>query len=134
MLEGDLTERESLRDLHVDTPRVVLNLARVRYINSEGSRRLLQFLDELPATDVVAELAPPAVVDLLNLVPALASKLSVTSVIVPVECPNCLTEGDVRARVTPGRVPEVDLPTCDECGARMEMAVLPDRYFAFLTA
>jgi hypothetical protein len=131
VLEGDLTEGQSLRDLHIDTPRVVLNLARVRYVNSEGSRRLLQWLNGLYETEIVAELCSPAIVDLLNLVPIMAGKMRVESVIVPIECPECEHEGDVRVHLPSQGAPAIEPPPCEKCGAQMEPAVLLDRYFAF---
>ena len=134
VLDGDLTEGESLRDLHVEADRVVLNLSRVRYINSEGSRRLLQFLTGLHNTEIVIELCSPAVVDLLNMVPMMATMVKVESVIVPIECPECTAEADMRLHLPETGRPALDYPECQECGAVTELAVLPERYFAFIDA
>jgi hypothetical protein len=113
----------------------VFNLSRVRYINSEGSRRLLQFLDGLHGVELIGELASPAVVELMNMVPVLAKKIRIESVIVPIECPECMHESDIRVRIpSGGGIPPMELPPCDDCGATTELAVLEDRYFAFASA
>ncbi len=133
VLEGDLTEGDSLRDLQVDGNRVVFNLSRVRYVNSEGSRRLLNFLEALPADDIVAELCSPVIVDLVNMVPVFAERMTIESVIVPTECPECFHESDVRVHLqVGGGVPALELGDCEECGALNELGVIEDRYFAFL--
>ena len=136
VLEGDLTEGESLGDLHVDeTARLVLNMARVRYVNSEGSRRLLRWLEAAAAhASITAELCSPVVVDLINMVPVFADLMRVESVIVPIECPECMHEDDLRVHVPVGGRPAIELPHCPECDAELELAVLEDRYFAFLDA
>lgn len=134
VIEGDLTEMESLVGLKVKTPRVVLNLSRVRYINSEGSRRLLNlFRDLAEEGEVTAELCSPVVVELFNMVPLMASYVSVHSVIIPTECLECMNESDIRVKLPEnGAAPEVTCPACPSCGGDMEPSVLLDRYLAFL--
>ncbi len=134
VLEGDLTEGESLRDLHVDADRVVFNLSRVRYINSQGSRRLIHFLDGLHNTEIIFELCSPAVVELIGMVPMLATLARIESVIVPLECPDCEEETDMRVHLPAAGRPDLDFPECEKCGAVTELAVLPERYFAFVDA
>jgi len=134
VIEGDLTEMESLVGLKVDTTSVVLNLARVRYINSEGSRRLLYLFRDLAATaEVTAELCSPVVVEFFNMVPLLASYVRVISVIIPIECVECGHETDVRIRLPEsGLLPEVQCPRCPMCGGLMEPAIMLERYLAFV--
>lgn len=134
VLEGDLTEAESLQDLRVEADRVVFNLSRVRYVNSEGSRRLIHFLEGLHKTEITLELCSPAIVDLINMVPMLATLAHVESVIVPLECPDCLNETDMRVHLPESGRPELDYPECEECSVVTELAVLPERYFAFIDA
>lgn len=134
VLEGDLTEGESLRDLRIEADRVVLNLARVRYVNSEGSRRLIQFLDGLHKTEITIELCSPAIVNLINMVPILATLVHIESVIVPLECPDCENETDMRVHLPASGRPDLDYPRCEECGSITELAVLPERYFAWIDA
>jgi hypothetical protein len=134
ILEGDLTEVESLAALHIDTDSVILNLARIRYINSEGSRRFLEFIRKLAADrEITAELCSPAVVQLLNFVPLLATYLRIKSVIIPTECIICEEEGDVRVILpADGKLPKITYPKCKECGGSTKPAELEERYFAFL--
>ena len=132
VLEGDLTEGESLRDLRVEADRVVFNLSRVRYVNSEGSRRLIQFFDGLHDTEITLELCSPAIVDLINMVPMMVTLAKIESVIVPLECPDCLNETDMRVHLPAAGRPELEYPECEECGVATELAALPERYFAFL--
>ena len=134
VIEGELTEMESLVGLEVDTARVVLNLARVRYINSEGSRRLLGlFRDLAEHGEVTAELCSPVVVELFNMVPLMASYVQVISVIIPTECEECTFESDVRMRLPGnGEVPTISCPPCPQCGGVMEPSVVLDRYLAFV--
>ena len=134
VLEGDLTEGQSLNDLEIDqTARLVLNMARVRYVNSEGSRRLLHWLEAAAShASIVAELCSPVVVDLINMVPVFADLMHVESVIVPTECPDCMHEDDLRVHLPLGGRPDIDLPPCPECESELELAVLEERYFAFI--
>ena len=134
VIEGDLTEMESLVGLEVHTMHVVLNLARIRYINSEGSRRLLQLFRELAEGRVVtAELCSPVVVHTFNMVPLLASYVQILSVIIPTECVECEHEADVRLRLPEaGQLPEIKCPPCPMCNGVMEPSVILDRYLAFL--
>jgi len=134
VIEGELTEMESLVGLEVDTARVVLNLARVRYINSEGSRRLLNLFRELAEQgEVTAELCSPVVVELFNMVPLLASYVRVQSVVIPTECVECMHESDVRMRLPEsGGLPETECAPCPKCGGAMEPSVSIERYLAFV--
>jgi polyphosphate kinase len=135
VLEGELTEGESLHDLEIDADRVVFNMARVRYINSEGSRRLLHFLEDVgKRARITAELCAPAVVDLINMVPIFLDHMRVESVIVPIECPNCFAEGDLRVHLPAHGTPDLDYPDCEDCGTPTELAALEERYFAFLNS
>ncbi len=113
---------------------MVFNLSRVRYINSEGSRRLIHFLEGLHKTEITIELCSPAIVDLINMVPMLASLVHIESVIVPLECPDCLTESDMRVHLPASGRPDLDYPGCEKCSTTTELAVLPERYFAFIDA
>jgi hypothetical protein len=134
VIEGDLTEMESLVGLEVDTSRVVLNLARVRYINSEGSRRLLNLFRDLAGQgEVTAELCSPVVVELFNMVPLMTAYVRVHSVIIPTECLECMHESDIRMPLPEnGHLPAVTYPPCPKCGGDMEPSVALDRYLAFV--
>lgn len=131
VLEGDLTETGALDELTLDAPVAVFNLARLRYVNSIGAAELVRFAEAYD-TELIVELCSPAVVELLNLIPLLCDQVRVESVIVPMECPDCDGEGDVRVHLPPdGARPAIPDTEC-ECGAWLEPGVNPDRYFAFL--
>jgi hypothetical protein len=136
VLEGDLTEAEAFDGLRLDGERIVLNLQRVRYINSAGSKRFLHFLDELRARAAIeAELCSPAMVKLLNMVPLFARYMQVRSMVVPTECPSCEHASELRLKLPDGGArPEIPRTACEECGTTMQLEEPEERYFAFLAA
>jgi hypothetical protein len=133
-IEGDINEHATFPDIPAGA-RVVLYLRLVHRINSEGMRRFDRFLRKLDRRmEVVAECCSPTVVAQLNLLPHLTRTMRVRSVVVPFECLDCRTEGEVRVHVGArgeGR-PEFSAPGCPECGNPMVLSDLEERYFAFL--
>jgi len=72
------------------------------------------------------------VVDLINMVPVFADLIRIESVIVPTECIECMHEDDLRVHIPHTGRPTITLRPCVECGGETELAVLEDRYFAFI--
>lgn len=139
VLEGDITEHARF-DMRLVGERVVLDLAGVRRINSEGLRQFLNFLSELVrASAVAAERCSSSFVMQLNMLPELSSRLTVRSVFVPFECPRCLHEQEILIDApageegAPPQRPTLPRMECKRCGTPMVCAEPEDRYFAFLS-
>ena len=135
-LKGEITEAVHFDGRHIDADEVVLVGDGVRYINSTGVKRLLEYLEQQARRGhVVAERWSPALVAQLNLMPRLASCVSIRSVIAPLECRECVAMVDILVDVDGAqRVPALPARRCEVCGGEMELAELEGRYFAFLTA
>jgi len=132
-LGPDVNEHSDLSALAQSTGDLVLNLEHVRSINSSGARELIRFVEQLDDHQViVAHRCSPAVVGQLNLLPMVAQRLLVRSVVTPLECQECLSICDVVVDVVAGERPRLPDVACEQCGERMELADLPERYFAFL--
>ncbi len=132
-LKGDITERVTFEDLELDRSSAVLVADGIRYVNSTGVKRLLEFLDDCRRhARVVLERCSPAIVAQLNLVPRLAECVEVRSVIAPLECAECVAVRDVLVTLRSGAgLPEVPELACEVCGAPMLLAELEERYFSF---
>jgi len=133
-LKGDITERVTFDDLELEGATVVLVPDGIRYVNSTGVKRFLEFLENCCKTSNVAlERCSPSIVAQLNLVPRLADCVHVRSVIAPLECAECVAVRDILVELERGAgPPEVEERACDVCGAPMLLAELEERYFAFL--
>ncbi|HUH00812.1 MAG TPA: response regulator [Kofleriaceae bacterium] len=130
---AEINESSDLSALSESGGPIVLNLEHVRTINSAGARKLMLFAENVGSERaLIAERCSPVVVGQLNLLPLLARRLCVRSVIAPLECAECLTQRDVIVDVSAGRRPDLPQLDCERCGAPMELADLPERYFAFL--
>lgn len=132
-LGPEVNEHSDLSALAQSTGDLVLNLANVRSINSSGGRELIRLVAHLDDHQViVAHRCSPAIVGQLNLLPMVAQRLLVRSVVTPMECQECLCIRDVVVEVVPGERPRLPDVACKQCGQRMELADIPERYFAFL--
>lgn len=133
-LDGDVAEDTDLTGLKPRGPRVVLDAAKVGHINSEGLRRLVNWLRSLGADDraVEAKRCSPVLVEQLNLVPELGRLMKVRSLFLPLECSQCLGESVVLVDLPAAGRPPVPTHKCKKCGIAMDLAEPADRYFAFL--
>lgn len=135
LLYGEITESTSFGELKLLRGRVVLDLAGVRRINSFGVRELLNFFEGLRANCTLeAERCSTAVVAQLNMLPEFTRRIRVRSVLAPLECQKCGTEGEITVEV-PRTGTHVFIPRtpCDDCAGEMRLAEPEDRFFAFLT-
>ncbi len=131
--KGAITEAACFDELAVVGTEVVLVVDGVRYINSTGLQRLWGFLEPLAKRcRIQLDRCSPAVVVQLNMMPALADCVNVRSVIAPLECTECIAETDVLIEVDEG-APAIPARACEVCGAKMVLAELEQRYFAFLS-
>jgi hypothetical protein len=134
-LDGEITEHAGLGDLKGLSGHVIMDLALVSYINSEGVRQFLHMLERLSQTCTIdAERCSPAIVAQINMVPNMARHWKVRSILLPLECPNCDHECEVPYVVLSGVTTDISLPqmSCEECGTSMELSEPVERYFAFL--
>jgi anti-anti-sigma regulatory factor len=140
VLTGRLDEEARLDQLLValSAPRLVLDAAGVDFINSIGIREWIHLLIELRrrAASVALVRASEPLTAQLSMLRAARDSVDVRSVYVPYECTACLREENAlidiathRASLAAMRAPV--LP-CPECGGRMELADLPERYFLFV--
>lgn len=128
---GELNEHTDLSALARATGDLVLDLEHVRLVNSSGAGRLVQLIEEMDEGRVIVRCSP-AVVNQLNLWPMLARRLLIRSVMAPLECQECQSICDVAVDVASGQRPSLPDVACETCGVTMELADLPERYFAFL--
>ena len=135
-LSGDLTEKVDVSELIIDAGAVTFIADGIRHINSQGVKRLLDFVKELAArARIRASRCSPSFVHQLNMVPELARCLTVVSVIAPMECTECVAEADTLVTLPArGEMPALAARPCEICGAAMELAELEERYFAFALA
>ncbi len=135
-LKGEITEAVQFDHHQIDAAELVLIGDGVRYINSTGVKRLLEYLEgQARRGRVIAERWSPALVAQLNLMPRLAQCVQIRSVVAPLECRDCVAMVDILVDVDGAvRVPALPQRHCEVCGGEMELAELEGRYFAFLTA
>ena len=133
-LKGEITEQVDFSKLELAGTDIFLIGDGVRYINSTGVKRLLAFLEELAGRATLHAVRwSPALVAQLNHMPRLAANLEIESVIAPLECSECVAVVDVLVEVA-GSAPIVAARACEVCGAKMQLAELERRYFAFAVA
>jgi hypothetical protein len=131
-LRGAITEAASFEQLALSAAQVVLVADGIRYINSTGLQRLWGLIEPLARRcSIEVERCSPALVAQLNMMPALAACVRVTSIIAPLECSQCVAEADTLLPVGDGP-PTVPPRRCEVCGGDMVLAELEERYFAFL--
>lgn len=135
-LSGDLTEKVDFSELAIDAGAVTFVADGIRHINSQGVKRLFDFVKELAQrAQIRASRCSPSFVHQLNMVPELARCLTVVSVIAPMECTECVAEADTLVSLPAnGEMPVLAPRACEVCGAAMELAELEERYFAFAVA
>jgi hypothetical protein len=134
VFDGDVSEEAELASLRPAGARVVLDVGKVRRVNSEGLRRLVQWLRGLKPAQVEVKRCSAAVVDQLNLVPELGALVHVRSMFVPLECVKCLGEAEVLVDVPASGRPPIPAHACKSCGGPMTMSEPAERYFAFTEA
>jgi predicted nucleic acid-binding Zn ribbon protein len=131
MLYGEINEATSFGELKLLKGRVVMDFAGVKRINSFGVRELINFLEALrQAAQVDAERCSPALVNQLNMLPELVRKVTVRSIVAPVECAKCFHEHEIVVQLPLGALPT---SRCEDCGGTMQLSEPPERYFAFMS-
>ena len=121
-LQGPLNERFDPAELGELPPTVVLDLAGVKTITSQGVRKWSQFTSALPpATRLYLLRCTHAFVDQLNLVVNFAGPAEVITAYASYFCGRCLLEHELEvdvlrhgARIRSGQVPPESCPRCGE--------------------
>lgn len=141
-LAGVIDEAARLLDLpgRARNGKLVLDLAGITFINSQGVREWIRMMQAAASAGVRIELrrVSEPMIHQLNIVPATRGVAMVTSFIAPYECEHCDTEQDVvldvrqhgasLARMTAPPIP------CPSCQRPMALSNMPELYFTFLAA
>ena len=140
VLSGRLDEEARLDELTaaLTAPRVSLDAAGIEFINSIGIREWIHLLHQLRqrgARVALVRVSEPLTAQ-LSMLQAARDQVDVVSVMVPYECASCLREENALVEIEPNRAALVAMKPpvlpCPECGGRMELADLPERYFLFV--
>ncbi len=135
-LTGDVDEHTSLAPLAAKlSGQVVLDLAGVRRINSQGVRVWIDFLHALqPGTKLVFRRCSHPVITQINMIANFRGGAVVESFFAPYVCDKCGAEADhlidvVEQRARRGAFPVV---TSTACGGAMTFDDVVERYLSFL--
>lgn len=134
MLHGIIDEDSTFEKLASAGKSVTVNFKNVTSINSLGVRNWVNFLKEIPGTEIFYQECPPLIVRQLNMVPSFLAHAKVLSVFVPYVCDNCETESLVLLESSSfhnkNSIPETK--PCESCKkGEMELDGHPQQYFAF---
>jgi anti-anti-sigma regulatory factor len=135
-LAGDIDEHASLAGLarRLAGP-VVLDLAGVRRINSQGVRTWIDFLRAMPAgTPLVFRRCSVPVITQINMIANFRGTADVQSFFAPYVCDACGAEQEHLVDVREQRARGAVLPpvACAACGGAMSFDDVADRYLSFL--
>jgi ABC-type transporter Mla MlaB component len=136
-LSGPLNENTDLRPLVEQlSGTVVLNLAEIRRINSNGVREWVNFVREVArSTDLTLTHCSVAIVLQLNTIYNFRGEARVRSFFAPYRCESCDHEEDRLLQVASLlEQPRHDPPRapCGRCGGALELDEVAERYLAFL--
>ncbi len=141
ILRGDITEKTDFETLRTQlgARNLVFDMSGVRYMNSTGIRKWVDFLEELDA-DVTYSFVrcSSGFVMQLSLVARAAGRGQVVSFMAPYRCENCDRESEHLIKTSDlhlsgaRTVPEAPRFDCAICGEPLELDEMPDRFFAFM--
>ncbi len=141
MLRGDIIEKTDFDALlkQLTSLNITFDMGGVRYLNSTGIRRWVEFLERLD-TEAKYEFVRCSVafVTQLGLVDRARGRGQVVSFKAPYYCEMCDRETQQllqtrHLELHDGRtVPEPPAFDCPHCGAALEFDELPERFFAFM--
>ena len=138
-MNGHLDERATMPDVtRLGAGPLTLDLGGVSLINSLGCRRWITWIADVAARVERVDLArcSSGVVQQINLLGGFTPKgVTVTSLFVPYECPRCGHAARVLHQIAGGfdvnTVPESLI--CTACGTAMNLEIMRQTYFKFLT-
>jgi tRNA A-37 threonylcarbamoyl transferase component Bud32 len=132
-LRGEINETCDLQSIFQRSGKVTLDLAGVLRINSIGIRAWLEASRaRSPALDLALERCSLAIVNQLNMIPAMLEDMRVASFYAPYICERCdlAVMELLRTSELPRQLPPQ--PQCGQCGAALTFDGLVDEYFCFL--
>jgi CheY-like chemotaxis protein len=141
ILRGDITEKTDFETLRAQlgTRNLVFDMSGVRYMNSTGIRKWVDFLEELDADMSYSFVrCSSGFVMQLSLVGRAAGRGQVISFMAPYRCENCDRESEhliktADLHMSGGQgVPEPPRFDCAICGEPLELDEMPERFFAFM--
>lgn len=140
MLRGDIVETTDFDSLlaQLRTLDITFDMGGVRYLNSTGIRRWVDFLEQIdPEATYRFVRCSVAFVTQLGLVSRARGRGEVVSFMAPYYCEMCDRESEqllqTRAlTIGAGGVPEPPAFDCSQCGGPLEFDELPERFFAFM--
>lgn len=141
LLRGDITEKTDFDSLlqQLNSLNLAFDMGGVRYLNSTGIRRWVEFLERL---DTEAEYSfvrcSVAFVTQLGLVARAIGRGKVISFMAPYYCEMCDRETTQLLKTSAlatssDAVPSAPAFDCPHCGGPLEFDELPERFFAFLS-
>ncbi len=140
MLRGDIIEKTDFDALlaQLTSLNLTFDMGAVRYLNSTGIRRWVEFLERLD-TDATYDFVRCSVafVTQLGLVARAVGRGKVFSFMAPYYCEMCDRESQQLLQtksldVTDGEIPTPPAFDCPQCGGPLEFDELPERFFAFM--
>lgn len=140
IVRGDLTEKTDFRALLEQIAyarEIVFDLGAVRYLNSTGVLRWVEFIQQLhPEASYGFVRCSPAFVSQFGLVSQARGRGEIVSFLAPYYCEMCDRESEQLLQTasllfTDGPVPEVPEFECQKCGGPLALDDLPERFFAF---
>jgi CheY-like chemotaxis protein len=141
ILRGDITEKTDFEMLRsqLGARNLVFDTSGVRYMNSTGIRKWVEFLEQLDAdTSYSFVRCSSGFVMQLSVVARAAGRGKVVSFMAPYRCESCDRESEhlIKAsdlhRVEGRSVPEPPAFDCAVCGEPLVLDELPERFFAFM--
>lgn len=140
MIRGDIIEKTDFDALlaQLTSLNLTFDMGAVRYLNSTGIRRWVEFLERLDTEasyDFVR--CSVAFVTQLGLVARSVGRGKVFSFMAPYYCEMCDRESQQLLQTKSLNVTDGEIPTppdfdCPQCGGPLEFDELPERFFAFM--
>jgi CheY-like chemotaxis protein len=142
MLRGDIVEKTSFDALlgQLSSLAITFDMAGVRYLNSTGIRRWVEFLERIDSEAQYEFVrCSVAFVTQLGLVSRAVGRGHVVSFMAPYYCEMCDRESQQLLQTkalagAAGAVPVAPAFDCPQCGSPLEFDELPERFFAFMQA
>ena len=143
IIRGDITERtvfKALVDQLRGATKITFDLHAVRYLNSTGILRWVEFLAEIdPQTEYDFVRCAPAFVSQFGLVARARGRGRVVSFVAPYYCEMCDRETEqllksAQLNFPDGKVPSTPEFDCPKCGGALILDDIPERFFAFTRA
>jgi CheY-like chemotaxis protein len=141
ILRGDITEKTDFDTLRAQlgARHLVFDTSGVRYMNSTGIRKWVEFLEQLDeASSYSFVRCSSGFVMQLSVVARAAGRGKVVSFMAPYRCESCDRESEhliktAELRCVAGTtVPEPPAFDCAVCGEPLELDEMPERFFAFM--